>query len=227
MSVTISAPKISWQGTSAWLGFDSTSSLGDVHTLVGPIPGSHVTGTLAAAASDRLRALVEHACDDAGVVIAQNPFLCSRCVRTILRMALGSQVDARAIANPTKDGDAQRYASASQRLAPHVTRIRASLAELCQEAATGSVQDVADATLQVPPGSKWEALYEKSGAPMHVGQWSDYKLCACGDPTDRTSMPKMLVGAIPSSSGSDKPATSVTTAADAVAAAMGYLAGRT
>ena len=222
MSTTVSPPKIVWQGLTAWFDVASSSSLGDVHTAVGPVQGHAITPQLAANVVDRVKALVDHASKDAGLVIQENAQLCSRCIRTILRMAIGSQADARTIANPTKDGDAQRYASASQVLAPHVARLQAALQELNAEAATGTVRDAADATLQVPSTSNpHAALYENAGAPMHVGQWTDYKLCACGDPTDRTSMPKMLVGAVPASgsSGSDR---SLPTAADAVAAAMGY-----
>jgi hypothetical protein len=224
MPTTTAAPRLVWQGAAAWLDVAHSSSLGDgVHTLVGPVPGSLITPALAAAVIDRVKAMVDHASADAGVVIQQNAQLCSRCIRTILRMALGSRVDAQAIANPTKDGDAQRYANASQVLAPYVARIQADLQELNQEAATGSVRDSMDVTLQVPSGNNPHAdLYERAGAPMHVGQWTDYKLCACGDPTDRTSLPQMIVGALPSQSEVDKPRAASVSAADAVAAAMGY-----
>ena len=140
-----------------------------------------------------------------GQAVAKNPQMCSRCARTLMRSALGSPDDAQLILTGGKPGDRQRYAVAWGALGHGVQSVQGALAKLRQEAVAGVVAPRtavgatdADATLVVE-GSPWAHLYEQGGWPLKAGQWQDYKLCACGDPTAAKTEPVMIVSGVPAS----------------------------
>jgi hypothetical protein len=196
VTTTVQPPQVVRQGAVAWLDVETESSLGDLHIFIGPADARVLTPGLVSTVADRVRALVAHTEADAGQIMVAQPALCMRCVRTLLRMALGSQPDAQSVMAPSKPGDTERYNAAWPAVSPHVAKIQAGLVELRGEVAAGSVLDVPDRTLQVA-GSPWAHLYEKAGAPLKAGQWGEYKMCACGTPGDPTSGPTMMVSGVP------------------------------
>lgn len=187
-------------GGVAWITVQTSSPLGDMVTAVGPIAPWLVTPQLTSDVTDRVQYLVSRAGDAAAKAIAADSALCSRCVRSVMRAAAGSIEDASRIVVPQKDGDRERYAAAFQAVNQDFQRVQQSLTELSSEAAVGRVRSAEDANLQVS-GAAWSPYYEGAGAPMHVGQWSDYKLCACGDPTVNASKPTMVVSGDPHTGG--------------------------
>jgi hypothetical protein len=177
-------------GGSGWVTVQALSTLGATVTQVGPVPVLYITPTLTAAVTSRVRALVQQASDDASQAIAADSSLCSRCVRTLLRSAVGSAADASKIITPEQPGDQARYTAAWAAVGAHVQRIQRALAALSAEAATGQVRDAADDTLHVTGAPN------VGGAPIKAGQWSEYKLCACGDPSVEESKPTMIVAGV-------------------------------
>ena len=120
-----------------------------------------------------------------------------------MRSALGSPDDAQLIITGGKPGDRQRYQIAWKVLGKDVQSVQGALAKLRKEAVAGVVGAAKthvgaspDVTLTVE-GSPWAHLYEQGGWPLKAGQWEDYKICACGDPTVAKTEPTMMVSGVP------------------------------
>jgi hypothetical protein len=198
-------PHVLWQGHSSWFDVGHSSSLGDGRTFVGPVPSRVLSPAITAAVASRVGAIVEQACQLTGQAISKNPQMCSRCARTLMRSALGSPEDARLIMAGGKPGDRKRYDIAWKLLGKDVQSVQGALATLRREAASGIVAASTapartadpDVTLTVKD-SPWAHLYEQGGWPLKAGQWQDYKLCACGDPTVAKTEPTMIVSGVPS-----------------------------
>jgi len=199
MSVT-TQPRVIWLGPTSWFDVAHSSSLGDSRTYVGPVPSHVLSPQMTAAVSSCVGAVVEQACQVVGQVVAKNPEVCSRCARTLMRSALGSPADAQLIMSGGKPGDSKRYDIAWKAMGKDVQAVQGVLAKLRKDAAAGRVTHTgatdADATLTVE-GSPWAHLYEQGGWPLKAGQWQDYKLCACGDPTIAKTEPTMIVSGVP------------------------------
>lgn len=210
----------------SWVHVEHTSSLGKAQTYVGPLPTHIMSPTLTAAVDASMHGVIEQACQHVGQAIASHPEICSRCARTIMRSALGSPEDAAAIINGGKPGDMERYTKVWKAMGQQVGAVQRALAQLRTEAAAGRVtlgpkgrhpqhqagsfisqdSDALDAEDRTPipslpplervKGSPYAHLYEQGGWPMKAGQWQDYKLCACGDPTDAKSEPTMIVSGV-------------------------------
>lgn len=221
-------PRVIWLGPTSWFDVSHASSLGDSRTYVGPVPSHVLSPQMTAAVSSRVGAVVEQACEMVGQAIAKNPQVCSRCARTLMRSALGSPQDAQLIMSGGKPGDRARYDVAWKAIGKDVQAVQGALAKLRREAVSGVVTLGAaalpathagagpDATLTVE-GSPWAHLYEQGGWPLKAGQWEDYKLCACGDPTVAKTEPTMIVSGVPAAPAAR--AASVDPALAAIAAA--------
>ena len=205
MHVT-ATPRVIWHGPTSWFDVAHASSLGDSRTYVGPVQSHLLSPQITAAVGSRVGAVVEQACEMVGQAVARNPQMCSRCARTLMRSALGSPEDAQLIMTGGKPGDRKRYEVAWGVLGRGVQSVQSALAKLRREAAAGMVSAPEphathtgagpDATLVVE-GSPWAHLYEQGGWPLKAGQWEDYKLCACGDPTAAKPEPVMIVSGVP------------------------------
>lgn len=210
MTATVT-PRIIQHGMAPyWIDVESDSSIGSAHTSVGPIAIGNGSPQLVTAVGGAVRTLVQSAESVFGQAMTAHPELCSRCVRTLLRMALGNVDDANAVMAPRKPGDDQRYAAAWVVVGPQVQKIQSALRTISVQAAQGNVATPVLPAMTV--GANVRDYYTRDGAPMHIGKapkWEDYKLCECGDPT--TDQPaQMMVGAV----GEDL-------ASKAVAAAVG------
>ncbi len=186
VSVSALPPAVVDDG-SVWLVFQSASPLGDVTTHVGPVGPGILTPAVIARAAARVQGMVTHANTQAAKALTADASLCSRCVRTVMRMALGSLPDANLVVAPEKPDDVPRYAAAWRAVGPQAQKVQRWLAELSAEAQQGYVLELADKTLHVTGAPN------VGGAPIKAGQWSEYKLCACGDPSVGESKPVMVV----------------------------------
>ncbi len=211
MTVTV-RPRVLWQGPHSWVDVAYSSALGDSHAYVGPLPSNVLSPALTEAVAGRLRGVIEQASEVVGQVLAQNSTICSRCARTLMRSALGSPEDSAVIIAGGKPGDDPRYALAWRALGKHVQVVQAAMQQLRDEAVAGAVQppytptcavggsgagdDHVDLSLRVT-GSPWAYLYEQAGWPMKAGQFDEYKLCACGDPTVDDPKIAMIVSGVP------------------------------
>jgi hypothetical protein len=166
-------PQIVYNGIAPWVDVASASSIGEARTQVGPVADVSQMSAIAG----RVKALVTHAENDFARAMIEHPELCARCVRTLLRAAVGD-LEATLTATAPSSADAARMQAAVEIIGPHVVKIQNALKTLCVEASTGAVvaPEVVSGLLD---------HYRKSGAPMHVGaasRWSDYKLCECAPP---------------------------------------------
>jgi len=186
-------PQVIWRGPASWIGVGYDSPLGRSIAHVGPLPTRVLSPELVAAVGTRVRAAIEQVCQQVGIAIAEHPEICSRCARTMMRSALGSPEDAAAIIAPSKPGDRQRYELVWKAMGPQVQAVQAAMAKLRAEATSGTVLDAAPTHV----GDATARLYKEEGWPLKAGQWTDFKLCACGDPTDAKSKPTMLVAGVP------------------------------
>ncbi len=177
----------------AWLDVRVSSSLGETSPWLGPTAPVYVTPRLADAVCARVEGIVSVVAAAAGRAVAADPSLCSRCVRTLARSALGTVTDAAKVVSPDNPRDPARYTAAWRALGGPMLHAQAAVEALRQEVSAGSVLDPVDAALTVTGASKWRDHYERAGAPLKAGQWTEYKLCACGDPTNVESTPEMLV----------------------------------
>ncbi len=200
MTISIQ-PRVIWQGPTSWFDVAHSSSLGDSRSYVGPVPSRVLSPTLTAAVGARVQDVVEQACEMVGQAIVKNPQMCSRCARTLMRSALVSPVDSALVMTGKNPGDRERYAIAWRAMGPQVQAVQAAMAQLRAEAAAGVVrvretagrtQDAVDPTLTVK-NSPWAPLYEQGGWPLKAGQWTDYQMCACGDPTVANTQAATLV----------------------------------
>lgn len=181
----IATPRVVWAGPAAWIEVAYDAPLGHAVTYVGPMSPAIATPALAQAVGERVRRIVDRASEHVGQVVGATK-CCARCTRTLMRSALGSPVDAAAVMLP-QPGDIAKYAAAWKALGPSVRAAQVAMGRVRMEAVRGYVRaDDVEMT-----GAA--ALYQQGGWPLKAGQFTDYKLCACGNPTDAASKPTMLV----------------------------------
>jgi hypothetical protein len=173
------------------------SGLGDLLLTLGPGPVMLLTPELLSAADERVRSIATAAMAAVAQALASNPKLCSRCARTLMRAAMGSQADRDKVSNPT-NGDDKRYMAAWQALEPQIRAARRDTELLSAQIQQGDIGVVIQQAAQSAAArNPYGPMYESAGWPMQAGQWGDYKACACGEP-GTGQQPVQMAGALPS-----------------------------
>jgi hypothetical protein len=188
------SPRVIWLGPTSWIDVAYESPIGEASTYVGPLPTRVLSPDFVGAVAARVRGVIEQASEHVGRAIAAHQKLCARCARTLMRSAIGSPVDAAAVVKGASAADRDRYATAWSAMGADVSAVQSAMARVRSDAALGvaprpTPQRVGDAALA--------HLYTDGGWPLKAGQWADFKMCSCGDPTDPTAKATMLVSGVP------------------------------
>jgi hypothetical protein len=181
------------------------SALGDLALALGPAP-SGVTRGMLIAIEDRVRGIAITAGNAVGRAIVENPNVCARCSRILMRAAMGNAADIAKVQDPGPvDNGRMRLAWAM--LSSGARQAQLAMGGLNQEIQRGSVQasptrwpTTQEVTQVEMTGAASIAMdyAEASGAPVPLGQWTEFKACACAAPGSG-GQPTTMVGAVPKS----------------------------